>query len=85
MLTVESGLDIADDKLQVCMDIHAGKVIGLNREVTQADILKTLESAGVVNGIDHNQIKSALKQAQSLGDVVKRVVVAKGRCCHKWR
>ncbi len=78
VLTVESGLDIADDKLQVCMDIHAGKVIGLNREVTQADILKTLESAGVVNGIDHNQIKSALKQAQSLGDVVKRVVVAKG-------
>jgi len=78
VLTVESGLDIADDKLQVCMDIHAGKVIGLNREVTKADILKTLESAGIVNGIDHNKIESALKQAQSSGDVVKNVIVAEG-------
>ncbi len=77
-LTVDSGLDIAEDKLQVCMDIHAGKVLGLNKEVSKEDILKTLESAGVVNGIDHNQIESALKQAQSTGDVVKSVIVAKG-------
>lgn len=77
-ITVESGLDITEDKLQVCMDIHAGKVIGLNREISKEDILKTLESVGVINGIDHNQIESALKQAQSSGDVVKSVTVAKG-------
>ncbi len=78
VLTVDSGLDISEDKLQVCMDIHAGKVLGLDREVTKTDILKTLESIGVVNGIDHNQIESALKQAQLSGEVVKCVIVAKG-------
>jgi uncharacterized protein (DUF342 family) len=77
-LSVESSLDVTEDKLQACMDIHAGKVIGLNREVSKADILKTLESVGVVYGIDHNQIETALKQAQSSGNVVKSVIVAKG-------
>jgi len=77
-LNVESALDITEDKLQVCMDIHGGKVIGLNREVSKGDILKTLESVGIVNGIDLYQIESALKQAQSSSEAIKSVVVAKG-------
>ena len=77
-LTVDSGLDITEDKLQASLDIHAGKVIGLSKEVSKVDILKTLESVGVVSGIDHKQIEYALKQAQSTGEVVKNVVVAKG-------
>jgi len=79
ILFVESGLDISEDKLQVRMDIHAGKAVGLDKEVDEEDILKTLEAVGVINGINRNQITSSIEKAQASEGVVRNVLVAEGK------
>ena len=78
-LSIDSGLDISEDKLQVHMDIYAGKVTGLEKEVTETDILDTLETAGIKYGINSDQIKSTLEKAQQSGGVVNNVLVAEGK------
>jgi len=79
-LYIDSGLDISEDKLQVHMDIYAGKVTGLEKDVTETDILKTLETAGIKYGIYSNQIKLKLDEAARISEsAVKKVLVAEGK------
>lgn len=78
-LSIDSGFDISDDKLKVHMDIYSGKVIGLEREVTEKDILDTLEAVGIKYGIKADQIKSALEKARTSEGVVRNVLVAEGK------
>jgi uncharacterized protein len=77
-LSVDSGLNISENKLQVHIDIYAGKVTGSGAEVTEADILNTLEVAGIKDGINTDQIKSSLEEARLAGVVVNNVLVAEG-------
>jgi len=78
-LSIDSGLDISEDKLKVHMDIYAGKVTGLEKDVTETDILNTLEAVDIKYGINTDQIKSALEKARLSGGVVKNVLVAEGK------
>ena len=78
MLSIDSGFEVTEDKNQVYMDIYAGKITGIDKEVTDTDILKTLETLGIINGVDLDQINSSLKQANASGGVVKNVLVAEG-------
>jgi uncharacterized protein len=78
-LSIDSGLDISDDKLKVHMDIYAGKLTDLEKEVTETDILDTLEAVGIKYGINADQIKSTLEEARNSEGVVKNVLVAEGK------
>lgn len=78
-LSIDSGLDISEDKLQVYMDIYAGKVTGLEKDITESDFLKTLEAAGIKYGINSDQIKLKLEEARISEGVVKNVLVAEGK------
>lgn len=79
ILSVDSGLDISEDKVQVHMDIYAGKVIGSEAEMTETDILNTLEVVGIKYGIKTDQIKYAVEKTRISGGVVKNILVAEGK------
>lgn len=78
MLFIDSGLVISEDKLQVHMDIYAGKVFGLERGLSDKDILNMLDIAGITCGIKLENIIPALEEAERSAEVVKNVLVAEG-------
>lgn len=78
-LSVDSGFEVSEDKVQVHMDIYAGKIVGTDTDVSETDILHVLELAGIKFGINNEQIKSALGKAQQSGEVLKNVLVAEGK------
>jgi uncharacterized protein len=78
-LSVDSGFVISEDKIQVHMDVYAGKVVGTDNEVVDKDILKMLEIAGIKYGINTDKIKSAIEEAKVSDGVIKNVLVAEGK------
>lgn len=78
-LSVDSGIDISDDKLQVRMDIYAGKAVGLDKEVDEEDVCKTLEAVGIVYGINRKQITSSIEKALASEGVDMNILVADGK------
>lgn len=79
ILEIDSGLIVSEDKVQVHMDVYAGKIVGTDNEVVDADILNMLEIAGIKYGINTEQIKSSLEKARTSGEVMKNVLVAEGK------
>ena len=78
-LTVDSGLEISEDKLQVHMNIYAGKIVGIEKDITRTDVLNMLEQVGVKYGINTELIMLTLEQARLSAGVVKNVLVAEGK------
>lgn len=77
-IAVDSGLVVSEDRLHVHMDIHAGKVYGMDKDVIQEDFMRTLEADGITYGLKTEAIKQALENARASNTVIKKVLIAEG-------
>ncbi len=71
-IAVEVPLQVSEDKMSAQLEI--APVLSDGRPLKLAEVLKTLEEAGVVHGIRKGTIKAALKAAQP----IQTVMVAEG-------
>jgi uncharacterized protein len=78
-LSVNSGITVSENKLQVYMDINTGKVTGTEKNVTAIDIYDTLKNMGIKYGINTERIKAAIEKSDASNEVIENVLVAEGK------
>lgn len=78
-LSIEPQLNVSDDKLQAQMDIYLGAIDKTGRKASNADILSTLEFAGIKYGIIEDNIKAVFANTDRSENLVKNVLVAQAK------
>jgi len=78
-ISVDPGITVSKDKLQVHMNIAVGSYAESDRTITFDDILTTLDTAGIKLGINKDNINAALGDLGNPDDTVENVLVAEGK------
>ena len=79
VISVDGRVRVSTDHMSAYMDMPVGIIEPAGHVVSEQDVLAMLESLNVTEGILTGEIRTALASAEGPAEIVKKVLVAKGK------